>query len=467
MRLLKETILQTQSEVVKGLYEAISRHNEIVVYGPTECAKSFECLVLAHLLCASNKNFQAVVLRKDKTTIYSTALQTLVNHILPHGLYDLPENPIRSFGGQNTPQWLDYKETGSRMWFLGEDDKTGKALGTEWDLAVYSQAEQSSSLFWQQLSGRCTGRSGNWLVDGKPHGLLLGECNPSSSRHHLRTREKAGECEMIKFRHVDSPKIFLDGEYTEYGARTVEKLKRKYTGVLYERLYLGNWSGVEGQVYTEFDPNTHIVKESDIPITDDWIWSASIDYGYRHPYVCSLWVGDPERQTMYLFKEVYRTQQDADQQKELFMNLIDEHVTSKGRELSWTVADHRPEMNKCFENFGIPIHNAEKEILPRIAKCKEMLQSKRILFNEDSREHDADPFQLDHALPTRLTDEFEEYHYKPVEKQTGAIQDEIPVKESDDGMDTMGYQVMEFFKTPRKIDGVFGSTRKKPSKSFF
>lgn len=467
MRLLKDTIIQTQSDRVKGLYKAITENNEIVVYGPTECAKSFECLVLAHLLCATNKNFEAVALRKDKTTIYSTVLQTLRHHILPYALYDIPENPIKAHGGPNTPQWLHYKETGSRLWFLGEDDKTGKALGTEWDLAIYSQCEQSSQLFWQQLSGRCTGRAGHWFVDGVPHGLLLGECNPSSSRHHLRQRERAGECKMIKFQHVDSPKIFLDGEYTEYGKKTVEKLKRKYTGVLYDRLYLGNWSGVEGQVYTEYDPNKHNVKEEDISIQDDWIWSASIDYGYQHPFVFSLWCGPPERDVLYLYKEAYRTKQDVDQQKDLVQGVLHKHIYSQGRELSWVVADHRPEMNKSLENLGLPIKNAEKEILPRIAKCKEMLNTDRIFFNNSSREHDPDPFQLDHGLPTRLVEEFEDYHYKPIDKQTGALEDEKPVKESDDGMDTMGYEVMEFFQEPMKIDGFLGSTKKKIPNTFF
>ena len=443
---LNPKIRKPQSERIDQLYEMAFRTNELVLYGATECAKSFASFKLAHALCSVIPNFQCVLLRKAKTTIYSTVLQTLKNHILPYGLTETDVNPIKPYGGTHSPVKLVYKDTGAEMWFLGEDDKTGKALGTEWDLAVYSQAEQASSEFWQQLSGRCTGRAGNWYVDGRPHGLLLGECNPSSSRHFLRTRYHEDRCDMIKFLHTDNAMIYYDGEYTEYGKKVIEDLKRKYTGHLYERLYLGNWVGVAGGVYTqEYDPNVHDVEEEQIlnEIQDNWIWSMSMDFGFRHPFVCGLFVGPPDKSKLYFYKEIYKTEMDHDEMKNMVRNMVDQYLPSD-KSLRWTVGDHTPEAHKALEKLGFPMENAEKEILPGIATVKEYLHNKKIFFNKNSLIHSPDENQLSKSNPTRTIDEFEMYAYKPEEKQTGSPQDELPIALYDDGCDVVRYELMKW-----------------------
>ena len=456
-RILKETILPIESDRVESLYEKIYHYPEVVVFGPTESSKTFECLKIVHLLCATIPNFQAVVLRKAKTTIYSTILQTLKNHILPFGLIETDENLIKPYGGQNTPQWLDYKETGARMWFLGEDDKEGKALGTEWSCAMISQVEQVTKEFYEQLSGRCTGRDGNWIVNGQARGLLLSECNPAASKHFLRQRYNDGKCDMIKFRHIDSPKIYTNGAYTEYGKKTIEDLKRKYTGHLYERLYLGNWVGVAGGVYTqEYDPNVHDVEEEQIlnEIQDDWIWSMSMDFGFRHPFVCGLFVGPKDKSKLYFYKEIYKTGLDPDTMNEMVQNMVSNHLPS-GKKLSWTVGDHKPEAHLALKKLGFPMENADKEILPGIATVKEYLHNKKIFFNKNSLVHPPDEDQLSKSNPTRTIEEFELYAYKPEEKQTGSPQDEIPIPIHDDGCDIVRYELMKwnqaisYYRSPR------------------
>ena len=449
---LNPKLLPHQSKQIDKLYEMVFQFKEIVLYGPTECAKSFECLKLAHALCSLIPNFRCVILRKAKTTIYSTALQTLKDHILPYGLIESPDNPIISFGGPRNPSRLIYKKTGAEMWLLGEDDKTGKALGTEWDLAVYSQCEQSAFTFWQELSGRCTGRAGNWVIDGRRHGLLLGECNPASSKHFLRVRWQEDRCQMLKFQHVDNAQMYYDGEYTGYGKDIIAELKRKYTGHLYERFYLGNWVGVSGAVYAqEYDPNIHDVEEQQIldEMKDDWEWSMSMDFGFNHPFVCVLFCGPPDldengnRKKLYSYKEIYKTGLDPDETKMMVHNLIDRYVP-KNKELSWTVADHKPEYHKSLEKIGIPMENAEKEVLPGIQVVKECLHNNKIFFNKDSLVHPPDEEQQTKGNPTRSVDEFEVYAYKPVEKQTGAQNDELPIPLHDDYCDALRYELVKW-----------------------
>ena len=459
-RIFKESIIERQSKKVETFWRDSLRgkYSEVIVYGPTDCAKTFECLCLMHYLCATVPNFQCVILRKAKTTIYSTALPTLKHHILPYGLIDCQENLIVPYGGQNTPQWLDYKETGSRMWFLGEDDKTGKALGTEWDGVLYSQAEFASAEFWEQLTGRCTGRAGNWIPIGHTttKGICLGECNPASDKHFLRNRLRDGRCFMYKFLHVDSPKIYIDGEYTKYGKENIlEGLKNKYTGHLYERLYLGNWVGVSGAVYAqEYDPNKHDIEESTLQdlIQSDWEWSVSMDFGFQHPFVCSLFVGpaerdeDGKRTKLYHYKEAYKTGLTPEEMTDYIQQIL--AYIPKGKKPKWIVGDHKPELHKALEQRGVPIKNAEKHdlVIPGIQLVKEALIQDKLYFNKDSLIHAPDQAQRAKGYPTRSVEEFSMYAYKPEEKLTGALSDEIPESRYNDFCDALRYEIVEWVK---------------------
>ena len=458
LKLVKDTIIPHQSQTIDLFWDMAFTESEIILYGPAECSKTFEGALFMHFMCATIPNFQGVILRKAKTTIYSTILQTLKYHILPYGLIDSSKNLINSYGGPNTPQWLDYKETGARLWFLGEDDKTGKALGTEWDAALFSQVEQASAEFWEQLSGRCTGRAGNWIVNGLPHGVCLGECNPGPDKHHLRNRWRDGRCKMLKFTHKDSPKLYLDNEYTDRGKRVIPALKNKYTGHLHERLYKGNWVGVSGGVYTkEYDPNIHDVEEEQIldEVTDEWNYSLSIDFGTRHPFVAVLFISSPyftespETRKIFCFKEIYKTDLDPNQMVNEVLTLIRNWVP-KHKELLWTVADHEPGYHKLFEKEGIRIRNAIKQILPGIANVKDFLHKQQVFFNKDSLTHAPDENQLERGFPTRSTDEFQMYAYKPKEKQTGAKSDEEPIALHNDFCDALKYELAEITKPDRE-----------------
>ena len=451
MDLLNPKILPNQSLTVDALYKIDPNLNERVVYGATETAKTFQALLFAHTLCLTKPNFQCVVLRKNQTTVYPSILQSLKQHILPHGLYDHPDSPVKPHGGQNKPQWLDYPHNGARMWFGGEDDKSGKILGTEWDLALYSQCEYADPTFWQQLSGRCTGRAGNWTYNGQRYALLLGECNPSSRSHFLLNREQNGKLDMIKFVHKDNPLLFYDGEWTEYGLRTDERLRSIYTGTTYERLYLGNWSTSEGIVFPEFDPNVHIVKEQQIldEIEHNWVWTCAADHGHRHAFVWQLYCGPPDRSKLYLFKEIFKTGLDVDAMKYEVNKMLRDAMEPHGRrpeELFWTVADYRPEINLTISrNLGFDVEPADREVIPGIERLRQGLHQRKIFFNESSLAHTEDQSLVERGKPCRTVQEFEIYRYKPDAKMNGTIEDEKPDKslDADNGIDPLRY---EYFK---------------------
>ena len=438
------SVIPIQSEKIKQMIR--SKSQTVVLDSPYQCAKTFSCMAYVHALHMKIPGLQSIILRKEKTTVYNSILPQFVDKILPFGLDSRPANPVHPHNGKRTPTHLEYFN-GGKMVFGGEDD-SGKVLGTEWDVAFYSQCEQANFDFWQRLGRRCNGRRGGWIDNGRQRGLLLGECNPSYRKHFLKRLQTDGLLEMITVSHNDNPTLFYDGQWTALGLQTIEDLKNNLVGIEYRRGYLGEWCSAEGTVYGDYyNPEIHDLEEeeidrrrseSDLP----WTWYGGIDYGERHPFVYGLFCGPEDYSEIYLYKEIYKTGLDVDQMREEIFELNDTYIP-EGDDLEWVVADHKPEVNKSLQKMGLPIKNADKEVLPGINLVKKRFNSNQLFFNKNSRDHEPDYHQVEKNFPTRTTEEIERYVHKDEDKHNGSLQDEIPIKLHDDGLDVVRYIVKQ------------------------
>ena len=439
-RMFHPDVLPIQSDKIKRMIQSKARC--IVLDSPYQCAKTFSCMAYLHALHMQIPGLESIVLRKEKTTVYNSILPQFVDKILPYGLDDRSDNPVYPYNGKRIPSWLEY-HNGGRMVFGGEDD-SGKVLGTEWDIAFYSQCEQASFEFWQRLGRRCNGRRGGWKENGEARGLLLGECNPGHRKHFLKRLQGEDKLEMITVTHSDNPTLFYDGEWTPLGIQIVSDLKNNLVGIEYRRGFLGEWCSAEGTVYGDYyDSDIHDIEEAEIhrrmrAAEEPWIWYGGIDYGERHPFVYSLFCGPADHSEIYLYKEIYKTGLDVDQMREEIFDLNDRYLP-KDEYLQWVVADHKPEVNKALQKTDLPVENADKEVLPGLNVVKKFLNAKKLFFNKRSRDHEADYHQLEQNFPTRTTEEFERYVHKDPDKHTGSIRDEIPVPLHDDGLDVVRY----------------------------
>ena len=438
------SVIPVQSEKIKQMFRTKSR--TVVLDSPYQCAKTFSCMAYVHALHMKIPGLQSIILRKEKTTVYNSILPQFADKILPFGLDNRSANPVHPHNGRRTPTHLEYFN-GGKMVFGGEDD-SGKVLGTEWDVAFYSQCEQADFEFWQRLGRRCNGRRGGWIDNGIQRGLLLGECNPSYRKHFLKRLQAEGLLEMITVTHSDNPTLFYDGKWTALGLQTIEDLKNNLVGIEYRRGYLGEWCSAEGTVYGDYYvPELHDLEEEEIDrrrleSDQDWIWYGGIDYGERHPFVYSLFCGPEDYSEIYLYKEIYKTGLDVDQMREEIFELNASYIP-EGEDLEWVVADHKPEVNKSLAKMGLPIKNADKEVLPGINLTKKRFSANQLFFNKNSRDHEPDYAQVEKNFPTRTTEEIERYVHKDPDKHNGSLQDEIPIKLHDDGLDVVRYVIKQ------------------------
>ncbi len=102
----------------------------------------------------------------------------------------------------------------------------------------------------------------------------------------------------IPARTIDNP--HLSKNYDRDLAGLPEALRRAYRD--------GSWDHWEGQVFTEWDRDTHVIKPFTIP--NHWQRLMSYDHGYAKPYAC-LWFAVDEDGKMYLYRELYGCRDNA------------------------------------------------------------------------------------------------------------------------------------------------------------
>ena len=109
-------------------------------------------------------------------------------------------------------------------------------------------------------------------------------CNPASPQHwfYLEWVLKSKQKRALRIHFTMSDNLGLTDEIRE-------RYERQYSGVFYRRYILGEWCVAEGLVYSQFDPDIHVVK----PDPDlHGSFYISVDYGTHNPFAAILWCID-------------------------------------------------------------------------------------------------------------------------------------------------------------------------------
>lgn len=80
----------------------------------------------------------------------------------------------------------------------------------------------------------------------------------------------------------------------------------------------GDWDSFEGQAFSEWREDIHIVKPFHIPST--WKKYRGIDYGRTAPFCC-LWAAEDQDHNIYIYREAYESGLDATDQAKLINKL--------------------------------------------------------------------------------------------------------------------------------------------------
>jgi len=405
--------------------------------GPYQTGKTYAGLQMAHAILCKWPGIVGMMCRQTYESLRLDTIPIYEKKVLAiHP--DSSDSPITKIG-KSRPQTYHYPN-GSEFIARGLESD----VFPECDFIFVSQAEQLRLSTWELLIRATTGRAGNM-----PYSVLFADAQPGPLTHWL---VNSPGVTLIKSEHKDNPTLYNHdiGEWTDLGIKTMKFLEL-LTGSRRLRGLLGQWGSAEGQVY-EYDPAVHLINRFDIP--DDWPRYRVIDFGFRHPFVCGWWATDKDER-LYRYREIYMSGRTTEEHGELINEL------SKGEIYVSTIADHDPEAQAVLRKMGIYCKNANKKsVRDRLDKVSDRLKIQAdgkpaIFFMRDSLV-ELDTLLKENFKPTCTEEEFGGYVYPKT--RMGRTADEVPRKGTvdDDGMDMVGYMVMELaVKTSYSMEDFF------------
>lgn len=287
---------------------------EVLLAGPAGTGKSRACLEKLNFI-AMHLPIRAAIVRKVRKTVTQAAQVTFEEKVL--GRY---KNAVHFHTGD---QEYRYPQ-GARVVVAGLDDPE-KIGSTEFDLVYVQEATELTDDDWGMLL--------RGLRNGVlPYQQLLADCNPAWPEHWLKQRCDRGVTQLLDSRHEDNPQLWdtAAGTWTPFGLSYIQRLD-SLEGYQYQRLRLGNWVAAEGQYFTEWNPDTHVVEPFEIP--SEWPRWVSVDYGFAAPFCCLWFARCPEDRQIYVYREAYIAGLRDEQQAELIVE------RSEGEQLALRVLD--------------------------------------------------------------------------------------------------------------------------------
>ena len=212
--------------------------------------------------------------------------------------------------------------------------------------AYINEATLANQEVFNEIRNRCSMRGSHIICD----------TNPDIPTHWLKTDyidNKDPKAGIISYTFTIDDNTFLDKEY-------VESLKAsKPKGMFYDRDILGLWVTGEGIVYQDFNKDTMVIDDSEIP--EGLHYYCGVDWGYEHPNPILL-LGDDDQGNTYVLRDYTKKHKFINYWVKIAQNLQDEF----GRNLIFYCDSARPDNLNEFQAAGINAINANKNILPGI-----------------------------------------------------------------------------------------------------
>lgn len=428
------------------------RDPAVLLSGPAGTGKSRACMIKLHTAATKYPGADLLVVRKTAKSLsssFTTEWESLI-------AAELESKAVKYFGGSaRKPAQYQY-ENGSTVTLGGLDDWL-KVMSTQRDIIYVQEATELTLTDWEALTTRL--RAGNM-----PYQQVIADCNPDHEKHWLKQHANDGKIVMLISRHEDNPKYFhRDGTMTEAGAAYMAILDA-LTGIRYLRLRKGIWAAAEGVIYEEWDENLIHIPRFEIP--GDWPRYWVVDFGYKHPFVCQWWAEDDDGR-LYMYREIFMTKRLVEDHAKDILRQVTKPVVAEDRldkgELGplddldkgwreWTepepfqvICDHDAEGRATLERYlGFSTTPAQKTVTEGIEKVEARMRPQgdgkpRLFILRDSLV-EKDVQLANRLLPTCLVEEIPGYRW---DEKDGPGKKERPVKEQDDGCDTMRYMVAD------------------------
>lgn len=408
--------------------------------------------------CCNMPGFSVTIARKEYSTLVSSTMETLNEHILKYPFYDEENNPWKCDGGMNRPRTLIF-HNGSRIRLMGLKDPE-QVKGQEPNIFWHNEASREKTPKpWILVSGSQTaGRGGNWKRYGRPFSQIIADTNPDAPTLWLYkffhdtegfSPEILARRQWIDYQLTDNPAYSDDGvNRNTLGDEAYQDLLSDHPpGIDRDRYVFGKWSAAEGAVLQNFDFRRHVITELPDMSGKQWVHYRGVDFGDDDPFVC-LWSSlNKDNGLLVTHREWRKSQTDIDDHAHAI------HGYSHEKKYQWTVADsaHATE-RRHLRKQGIPTVSSPKDIREGVRLMKKRIDNDQwVIFKNLLQERDTRLVRKNE--PLSLLDEIGAWVYPEI-KTGNPNRDDLPDRKcSTHGIDPSRYKIA-------KIDRVLNSEGK-------
>lgn len=260
--------------------------------------KSFLCESAAVLLCNQILNLRVIIIRKTLDQLRSNFIQPMERHFPPSIFnYKFIESKKTSYFGR-TNSIIYYRPC--------ETSKDAENIqGSQYHLMIIDEATN----FYENVIERLMGSLRREINDEFIPTLLM-TGNPGGPSHmYFKTRFVKPEYhkwQKEELAYKDKYKFIPANVYENpfQGEDYIDRLKSIKDPLLRKRWLEGDWDIVEGQFFSDFNRDVHVVESFKIP--DDWyVRQMGIDLGHSEDHPCvALWVAqNPNTNQLHVYRE--------------------------------------------------------------------------------------------------------------------------------------------------------------------
>ena len=406
----------------ENFYKAMeSRASELLLVGPARSCKTLTAIRKVFALHFAYPGLQSAILRSNSVDLKDTIRQDI--RFLCRYEFDDPRSPIKSEGGIA----FDTLHLNGGTCVLGGMNRPGRILGTQKDIILYSQMEQSTNEQLNVLKTRVAGSAAHWRdKKGRVYAQLLGDANPDRKDHHLLKRKAAGKIKFINFEFKDNPIFFRKGKWTSVGKKYVATLDATLEGIYHDRYFKGIWNNAEGAV---FEMPGSAITDTFPDLGYCTVYNV-MDFGMRDPNVC-LWIAENLlNNEITVYREYRKTRENV---IAFGQNVKEIRLRNRDRVITTIIDNDENRADLLRRYCHLPVEMARKgpgSVLDGIQMIQQELDKGKLKFYTGLREN-RDSELARNNQPLSVIDEMYQYQY-----QTGA---DKPIDKNNHGIDALRY----------------------------
>lgn len=244
-------------------------------------------------------------------------------------------------------------------------------------------------------------------------------CNPEGLMHWFNQEFIVPADKGIRkgVRHLH----FLMSDNPIVSESQIKEAEEMFSGVFYQRYILGLWVMSEGLIYDMFNESIHVIDEEPETEGDWWV---SCDFGIQNATVFQLWRKIKDTDEHLCVDEWYYSGRDERRQKSVSELVDGLEQMLDGRMPRRVIIDPSAAALKVeLKQRGYRTQDADNDVLDGISDVSTLLTKRKIFFMRRCKS---------------TIEEFGQYIWDAKAADRGV---DVPVKQSDHGMDSLRYYV--------------------------